>query len=119
MKPIISETVFRKLRDLLQKAKSPGGKQLGQEISKAEIVKDKDLQKNVVTLNSVVEFTDEDLDQPITLKLVMPEEADLARRMISICAPISIALIGFRESYSFNWMLPSGLKKLKIIKVIN
>ncbi len=119
MKPIVSESVYKKLYNLLHKVKSPEGKQLGQELSKAQIVKDEELNKNVVTLNSEVEFIEEDLDKPIRLKIVLPEDADLSQRKISIFAPISIALIGFRESYSFNWLLPSGNKKLKILKVIN
>lgn len=119
MKPIISETVYKKLYNLLQKVKSSEGKQLGAELSKAEIVKDAELHHNIVTINSEVEFVEESLNKPIKLKIVMPEEADLSQRKISIFAPISIALIGFKESYTFNWMLPSGNKKLKIIRVIN
>jgi regulator of nucleoside diphosphate kinase len=119
MKPIISESVYKKLYQLLQKIRTPEGKQLGAELSKANVVKDEELHKNVVTINSEVEFLEEDLNKPIKLKIVMPEEADLSQRKISIFAPISIALIGFKESYTFNWMLPSGEKKLKIIRVIN
>ncbi len=119
MKPIISESVYGKLYSLLQKVKTPEGKQLGMELSKARVVKDAELNENVVTLNSEVEFMEEDLNKPIKLKIVLPEDADLSQRKISIFAPISIALIGFKESYVFNWLLPSGLKKLKIIKVTN
>lgn len=119
MKPIISESIYSKLYSLLQKVKTPQEKQLGIELSKAKVVKDSDLNKDVVTINSEVEFIEEDLNKPIKLKIVLPEEADLSQRKISIFAPISIALIGFKESYVFNWLLPSGQKKLKIIKVIN
>lgn len=119
MKPIVSESVYKILYNLLHKVKSPEGKQLGQELSKAQIVKDEELNKKVITINSEVEFIEEDLDKPIRLKIVLPEDADLSQRKISIFAPISIALIGFSESYSFNWLLPSGNKKLKILKVIN
>lgn len=119
MKPVLSESVYKKLCNLLRKIKSPEGKQLGMELSKAEIVKDGELNKNVITLNSEVEFIEESLNKPIRLKIVMPDEADLSQRKISIFAPISIALIGFKESYSFDWLLPSGQKKLKILKVIN
>lgn len=119
MKPIISETVYRRLLSLLRKFKSPEGKQLGAELSKAEIVKDDELMKDIVSLNSTVEFIENSMAKPIRLQIVLPEEADLSKRKISIFAPISIALIGFKESYTFNWLLPSGIKQLKIIKVIN
>ncbi|MCK6648439.1 MAG: GreA/GreB family elongation factor [Bacteroidia bacterium] len=119
MKPILSESAYNTLYNLLQKIKSPEGKQLGAELSKAKIVKDPQLCKDVVTLNSEVEFIADDLNKPVRLKIVLPEEADLSQKKISVLAPISIALIGFKESYAFDWILPSGKKKLKIIKVVN
>lgn len=119
MKPIISESVYKKICNLLRHVKNPQGQQLSRELSKAEIVKDIELKGDVVTINSVVEYQEKSLNKPISIKIVMPEEADLAQRKVSIFAPISIALIGFKESYSFDWILPSGHKKFKIIKVTN
>ncbi|MCC6181974.1 MAG: GreA/GreB family elongation factor [Bacteroidia bacterium] len=119
MKPIISETVYKKLFELLHKANNPEGKQLGIELSNAQIVKDTEFNQDIVTINSTVEVLDDTRNKPIRLKIVMPEEADLSQKKISVFAPISVALLGFRESYAFNWMLPSGNKKLKILKVLN
>lgn len=119
MKPIISETVYKKIYTLLQKFKSPESKKLGEELLKANIVKDDELQNNVVSLNSTVEFMDETMSKPIQLKIVLPEDVDLSKRKISIMAPISIALIGFKESYKFDWEMPSGTRNLKIVRVIN
>ena len=119
MKPILSESVYKKLNTLLQKIKSPEAKQLGTELSKAEIVKDSEFKTDIVSLNSTVEFFEESLNRAIRVQIVLPEEADLRKRKVSILAPISIALIGFRESYSFKWMLPSGFKQLRILRVIN
>ncbi|MBS1650863.1 MAG: GreA/GreB family elongation factor [Bacteroidetes bacterium] len=119
MKPIVSESVYKKLYSILQKVKSPEGKQLGMELSKAKVVKDADLKKDIITLNSTIEVQETSLPKPIKLKIVLPDEADLSQMKVSIFAPISIALFGFKESYSFNWLMPSGNKTLKILKVIN
>ncbi|MCE3227539.1 MAG: GreA/GreB family elongation factor [Bacteroidetes bacterium] len=119
MRPVISKSVYKKLSDLLKKIRIPGVTQLKDELNKATIVNDSELDKNIVSLNSTVEFTHESLEKPIRLKIVLPEEADLSKRKISIFAPISIALIGFKESYSFEWLMPSGTKQLKIIRVTN
>lgn len=119
MKPIISESVYNRLYGLLQKIRSPEGKQLGVELAKAKIVKDSEFKNNIVSLNSTVEFIDASMNKPVRIKIVLPEEADLGKRKVSVLAPISIALIGFRELYSFEWLLPSGTKSLKIIKVTN
>jgi transcription elongation GreA/GreB family factor len=55
MKPIISESVYHTLRQLISNLKTPGVKQLGEELSKAQVVKDEALQSDVVSLNSIVE----------------------------------------------------------------
>lgn len=119
MKPIVSESVYKKLIAILKKIKVPGEEQLHAELLNAEVVKDSELKKDIVSLNSIVEFTIGSLRKPLRLKIVLPEEADLRKRKISIFAPISIALIGFRESYSYKWLMPSGEKELRILKVVN
>lgn len=119
MKPIISESVFKILYNLITKHKTPEVRQLGEELAKAEIVKDEVLQKNVVSLNSTVEFMDASVNKPIRMQIVLPEDADLGQRKISILAPISIALIGFKERDQFIWKMQSGTKYLKILKVLN
>ncbi|MBL7918544.1 MAG: GreA/GreB family elongation factor, partial [Bacteroidia bacterium] len=117
MKPIISESVYRTLYELIIKQKSPEVRQLGEELSKAEIVKDNALKKNIVSLNSIVEFMDDSFKKPIRMQIVLPAEADLEQRKISILAPISIALIGFKETDQFSWKMQSGIKYLTILKV--
>lgn len=89
------------------------------ELSKAQIVSDSELKDNVVSLNSTVEYIQDTLNAPIRMKIVLPEEADLSKRKVSIFAPISIALIGFKEAYSFKWLMPTGARQLKIIRVTN
>mgnify|MGYP001545240289 CR=1 FL=1 len=119
MKPIISESVYKKLYSLITKFKSPQVNLLGKELANAEIVKDDALEKDVVSLNSTVEFFNDSFNKPITLQIVLPEHADMSKRKISIFAPISIALIGFKESARFRWKMPSGFKNLTILKVLN
>ncbi len=119
MKPIISASVYKVLRSLISKFKSPETKPLGEEIEKAEVVSDETLEKNIVSLGSYVEYTNDSINQPIRMQIVLPEHADLAKRKISVFAPISVALIGFRESDIFKWRMPSGIQTLRILKVIN
>lgn len=119
MKPIISETVYHTLHNLIINLKTPQVKQLGEELSKAEIVKDEALQSDVVSLNSVVEFEDVDSNKPVRMQIVLPEDEDLSKRKVSVFAPISVALIGFKESYTFQWNMPAGLRTLRIRKVRN
>lgn len=119
MIPVISESVYRKLIKLLKRFNTPGVKILGNELSKARVVKDSELRADVVSLNSIVEFITESLTKPMRMQIVLPEEADLSERRISVFAPISIALLGFSESNIVDCQMPSGYKQLKILRVIN
>jgi regulator of nucleoside diphosphate kinase len=123
MIPIISESVYKILHKLTTRQKSKTVKKLeeglGEELSKAKIVKDEFLDRKIVSLNSIVEFISSALKKPIRLKIVLPEEEDLGKRKISILSPISIALIGFKEADIFNWKMPSGFRRLTILKVTN
>jgi regulator of nucleoside diphosphate kinase len=123
MIPIISESVYKILHKLTTRQKSKTVKKLeeglGEELSKAKIVKDELLDRKIVSLNSIVEFISSSLKKPIRLKIVLPEEEDLGKRKISILSPISIALIGFKEADIFNWKMPSGFRRLTILKVTN
>ena len=120
MNPIISESVYKILMNLIRRKKTTIEiKPLGEELSKAKIVKDNFLDSKIVTLNSIVEFISSSFKKPMRLQIVLPEFEDLKLKKISILSPISIALLGFKEADNFMWKMPSGLKKLQIIKVIN
>lgn len=119
MKPIISESVYKILRNLIRRKKTIEVKPLDEELSKALVVKDNFLDSKIVTINSIVEFVNSSFKKPIRLQIVLPEHADLKQKKTSILSPISIALLGFKETDSFIWKMPSGFKNLKIIKVIN
>lgn len=119
MQPIISESNYKKLQILINQLKTPEARLLGEEISKASIVSDNKIEKEIVCLNSEVEFIDKSLNKIIKLKIVLPENVDLKKNFVSVFSPISIALFGFKQSYTFEWKLPSGIKNIEIIKVSN
>lgn len=119
MKPIISESVYKILTNLIRRKKTLEVKPLYEELSKALIVKDNFLDSKIVTINSIVEFVSSSFKKPMRFQIVLPEHADLKQKKISILSPISIALLGFKETDNFFWKMPSGLKKLQILKVIN
>ena len=119
LKPIISESVYKILSNLVRRKKTLEVKQLNDELEKAKVVKDNFLDSKIVSLYSIVEFINSSLKKPMRFQIVLPEEADLTQRKISILSPIATALIGFREADDFVWKMPSGIKKMKILKVYN
>ena len=66
------------------------------EIEKATIVKKNELPQDVVRLNSKVLIKEESKNKIMELVLVVPEKADIHQNMISVFAPIGVALIGFQ-----------------------
>ena len=53
------------------------------------------------------------------IQIVLPSSADVKQSKISILAPLSVAIIGFKENDQVDWELPAGIKTLKIVAVSN
>ena len=68
-----------------------------EEIDRAELVADGQMPEDVVTLGSSVSYRDEGSGVTQTIRLVMPTEADPARKQVSIMTPVGAALIGLRR----------------------
>ena len=60
----------------------------------------------------------EDNGDSITYQLVMPEEADAAKGLISTSSPIGRALVGRNEGDEVNVVTPNGTRKFEIVKLI-
>ena len=119
MKPIISEMDYKLLYELLTSQKNNIGKNLGQEITSALIVKEEEMDKKIIRLNSQVEVQETANGQKIKLKIVMPDCVDLRNHQISVFSPLSVALIGYKENDLIPWNTPVGRSNIKIIKVVN
>jgi regulator of nucleoside diphosphate kinase len=91
---------------------------LREEIERAEIVEPDAVPTNVVTMNSVVRFVDEDAGKESEVKLVFPGHADVEVSRISVLAPIGSALLGLSVGDSIDWPLPKGRKRrLRVVAV--
>ena len=60
----------------------------------------------------------EDNGDAITYQLVMPEEADAAKGLISTSSPIGRAIVGRNEGDEIQVTTPNGLRNFEIIKLI-
>jgi regulator of nucleoside diphosphate kinase len=49
--------------------------------------------------------------------LVFPREADVSAKRISVLAPLGTALLGFRKGDTVEWMMPGGIRRLRIERV--
>lgn len=93
-------------------------KQLDQELEKARVVNPRDIPGDVITMNSAVRVRDLGSGQKKDYTLVFPSDARIEEGKISILSAIGTALIGYRVGDVIEWQVPSGLKRLKIEKIL-
>lgn len=84
------------------------------ELESATLVEPQDIPADVVTMNSVVKISFDGEPRQQEFKIVYPEEADFKAKRVSIFSPVATALIGFRVGDLIEWMVPGGIKKIRI-----
>ena len=115
---LIKESDYQSLRQFINCNRSEATAALAEEMSKAKVLADESFPDNVVALNAVVEFFDAELSKESKVTLVLPWQADLTKRKISILSPVGCALIGLRVGRRIHWPLLNGkTRTLDIIKV--
>jgi regulator of nucleoside diphosphate kinase len=92
--------------------------QLQSELERALVLAADEVPAGVVTIDSMVRVVDLDSGKRSVLTLVLPQEADVAQRRISVLAPIGTALLGFRAGDDVEWVMPGGIRRLHIEHVI-
>lgn len=92
---------------------------LSTELRKAKKVKDKDFPADIVGINSKVTITDLATKRDMNIMIVMPPNADIKEKKISVLAPIGTALIGFQKGKEVSWDVPAGKKTFLIADVDN
>lgn len=98
----------------LKPSDQPTASQLEAELKRAEVVDNSELPSDVVSLNSSVTVKEMRSGSRMTLKIVIPELANVKEKRISILSPIGTALIGFRKADIVQWTVPSGEKTFLI-----
>lgn len=93
--------------------------QLQSELDRALVLSADELPAGVITIGSLVRVVDLDSGKRSVLTLVLPEDADIAERRISVLAPIGAALLGFRAGDDAEVSMPGGARRLHIEHVMH
>lgn len=88
------------------------------ELEKAQTVASTEVPPDVVTMNSKVVLRDMDTDEEMTYSLVFPKDADVEAGAISVLAPVGTAILGYSEGDVIEWPVPSGMRRIRIERVI-
>ncbi|MCA0428081.1 MAG: GreA/GreB family elongation factor [Bacteroidetes bacterium] len=123
MKPILTKSDYSNLKTITSQIKpihySKEVKLLLEELTRVEVVKDSEIGHDILRINSYFEAIEEGTRKSLNFKLTLPFEADFKEKKISVLSPLGIALIGFKEGMTVECKLPSGTKKIHLIKVKN
>jgi len=89
---------------------------LKRELGRAKIVDQREIPRDVVTMNSqaLLRLDDEEIE----VSLVYPEDANLSEMKVSVFSPIGTAILGYREGSIIEWEVPSGTSTISIKKVL-
>lgn len=87
---------------------------LDQTLAAAEVRSPEKVPRDVIRMNSCVRVFDFDTRRRGLYTLAFPEEADITRGMVSVLAPLGIALLGRRKGDIVEAQVPGGTRKLRV-----
>jgi regulator of nucleoside diphosphate kinase len=88
------------------------------ELHSAEVVDPNEIPSDVVTMNSIVKISFMNTNKTTQFQIVYPDQAKIKENKISIFSPVATALIGYKVNDEIEWIVPSGLTKLRIDEII-
>lgn len=92
---------------------------LADELERAIVVPKENISTNIVRLNSKVTYLDENDGLIREIELVLPDEANVDKRMISVLAPVGTALLGLKEGETIEWLFPNGsTRRLRVVSSV-
>lgn len=90
---------------------------LAYELNRAKIVGNDALPAGTIRLNSLVSVKEATSGKVTDFRIVMPIDADIKQKKISILAPLGAAMIGFRKGDEVEWKMPAGVKRFTVLNV--
>lgn len=121
---IISKKDYMKIHKSIDTAKRQntiGGNEaeiLLNELHSALIVEPQEIPGDVVTMNSIVRISFLNNNKSLQFQIVYPDDSNIKENKISIFSPVATALIGYRAGDEIEWIVPSGLTKIRIDEIV-
>ena len=116
---ILGEDDFRQLNQFAENF--PGNTNemsLSYELGRAVVVENDQVPAGSIRLNSLVKVRELTSNKEMEFSIVMPAFADFKQKKISVLTPMGAALIGLSKGETVEWKMPAGMKKFKILDVI-
>jgi regulator of nucleoside diphosphate kinase len=91
--------------------------ELASELERALLLTREAIPADVVVMDSRIHVLDVASGERREYTLVYPVDANPAAGRISVLAPLGTAMLGYREGDEVEWLMPGGLRRLRIEKV--
>jgi regulator of nucleoside diphosphate kinase len=120
---VVTDRDFRRLSTLVRARSAEAARDqthidgLAEELARSMPVAASKVPADVVTMYSRVHLRDLGTQAPESYTLVFPHEADLATGRLSVLAPLGTALLGYRAGDEIEWMMPGGMRRIRIESV--
>jgi len=88
-------------------------------LDQSQLIAQREVPKEVITLNSKVRLTDLGTGEEMSYTLVLPNKADIDQHKISILAPIGTAMLGYSVGDIFEWKVPGGLRRFEVKEILH
>jgi regulator of nucleoside diphosphate kinase len=98
-------------------AESSAAEMLEAELDRAQVVTQDELPPDVVSMRASVVYEDVDTGERREAILVYPDEAELEHTLISVLAPVGMALLGLSVGQAISWPVPGG--RTRTIRVVS
>jgi len=91
--------------------------ELAEKLSRAKILDDQDMQKDIVLIGATVKLKDVESGEELEYTLVAEEEADIASGKISVTSPVGSGLVDHKVGDKVEIKVPAGILKYKIVRI--
>jgi regulator of nucleoside diphosphate kinase len=112
-----------KLRMLVEGERAPYSRdrfnllRLEDELDRATVVPQAELPSDVIRMHSRIQLKDLETGVELNYVLVYPHQAGAFPGAISVVAPVGTALLGYAAGAEIEWVVPKGLRRLKVLAV--
>ena len=93
-------------------------RRLEEELERAETVAPEEVPADVITMRSKVRLRDLNAGEEMVYTLVYPSEANFDEGKISVLAPVGTAMLGYRVGDTIEWVVPSGMRRLRVEELL-
>ena len=118
----LTDKDYNRLLQMVQSQRQKNGlfvvAALSQELKRAKVVSPTEIPADVITMNSRVRLKEMKSAAELDIDIVYPNDADVAKRKVSVLAPVGTAVLGCKVGDEVKWPVAQGMVTYKVEELI-